>query len=401
MFLAIHVKAWGLAMKMRSAAWAMTTAAMLVVGLVSMEEATASGTEVPLVKGRVLTAAGTPAGRTRISMLAWPADDRLGRLAVGESFGRAVLAGAVTDAGGRYSLTTDSLDRLASVADGNGVVNVDVIAERADGTRAVASTPLSEGTTRNLRARRLSSDSPGKPESSAVLMPDLRLQRWAGARGTAAANSSGARQSLATSCGTTYIADLGLHDALIGAHYDTTSSVRHDWEFTAGASATLGVGVSSTGGYGSWRASGSTTNSSSVTINFPEATSNRHDYTKYSWGKYRTRCYEGGNLISTTYQAKVRTLAGGASTWSPPSAPSAGHCVYYPKSAVFSKTSTKQSTHSTGADVSSALGIDLSVQSGYTTSSKVTYRFDQGRQLCGTKDYPGANLTSGLFVAKL
>ena len=65
-----------------------------------------------------------------------------------------------------------------------------------------------------------------------------------------------------------------------------------------------------------------------------------------------------------------------------------------------SKTAGRAKTHTTGSDVSAAIGIDLSSQSGYTSSSKVSFSFSSTRHLCGTTDYPGADKNSGLLVGK-
>jgi hypothetical protein len=54
----------------------------------------------------------------------------------------------------------------------------------------------------------------------------------------------------------------------------------------------------------------------------------------------------------------------------------------------------------TGSAVLAAIGTDVSSQSGYTSSSKVSFSFASTRDLCGTTDYPGADKNTGLLVGK-
>ena len=383
----------------------MVLALAMTVGPTASGVAQAADGDVVLAHGKVITAGKAPARNAQVTMLAWPTDKQLAAMKVGDTFKLQVLSTTETDDDGNYALSIDSIASLAPVADWAGNVNVDIRAIDAQGTQTQVSVPLAP--TLGAAAKQVQAGAAPRAMSDSVAA-DVPVMVFGKLGETTAEVEARVGKSVPApptgfdkDCSTQYISDLGLHTALIGAHYDTTSYVRHDWEFNVGASTTLGVGVSPTGAQGTWKASGSVTNSASTSISWPEATANQHVYTDYSWGKYRTRCFDGSTLLSQSYSARVRTLAGGASTYSPASAPAVSKCTYYAKGASMSKTQTKQTTHATGSDVSGVIGIDLSVQSGYTTASKVSYRFDEGRDLCGTKDYPASSYPSGLLVGRL
>jgi len=186
-------------------------------------------------------------------------------------------------------------------------------------------------------------------------------------------------------CGVIYQGDMGNHSVWVGGHYSTTTGVTHDLEYANGATSSLGVGVSSSGAWGSYRASGTSSVSASGTINYPATSGRQHDYTEFNYDKYLVGC-------AGTNKCEVRAThwVGGGHTYVPPAAPTATHCVLHGAGEIFTLERTSAYNFSTGADVSSAIGIDLSAQTGYTASAKVTFRFAATRHLCGTNGDPGA-----------
>jgi hypothetical protein len=48
-------------------------------------------------------------------------------------------------------------------------------------------------------------------------------------------------------------------------------------------------------------------------------------------------------------------------------------------------------TWSNGVDTNGPIGIDLSIQTGYSSSATATFKFSKDSRLCGTNDVPGAD----------
>ncbi|CCH77040.1 hypothetical protein BN12_160015 [Nostocoides japonicum T1-X7] len=202
--------------------------------------------------------------------------------------------------------------------------------------------------------------------------------------GSGASAPSNAPQ--APSCQWRLISDLGYKTVWVGGTYVTNGGAKADLVYGSGASSTLGIGVSTSGSYGSFKASGSTTVSSNSSVNFPAYTGLQHDYTQFDYGKYGLSC----DGIYLNYKVQARYWAGGASVYHPSSAPTANYCVSQVSGSSFTKSSSTAYTFSTGADVSGAIGIDLSTRTGYTPAAKVTYSFTSTRRLCGTSGAPTA-----------
>jgi hypothetical protein len=120
----------------------------------------------------------------------------------------------------------------------------------------------------------------------------------------------------------------------------------------------------------------------------------QHDYTYFNYDKYLVGC-----TGSMKYQVRATSWVGGASTWVPPTAPTANYCLSYAKGTTFTKDTTTAYNFSSGADLSGAIGIDLSARTGYSSSAKVKFVFGATRHLCGTNGYPGSTTPSRL-VAK-
>jgi hypothetical protein len=78
-----------------------------------------------------------------------------------------------------------------------------------------------------------------------------------------------------------------------------------------------------------------------------------------------------------------------------------GKCVPFGPRVHFNKTSNTAYNFTTGYEVRAAIGIDLSTQTGYSTTARLHY-FNRSssvtRQLCGNTDFPSGN--TSFVVAK-
>lgn len=96
---------------------------------------------------------------------------------------------------------------------------------------------------------------------------------------------------------------------------------------------------------------------------------------------------------------KARPYSSVASTsYGSATAPTASYCASQVAGATITKQSTAALTWSNGLNIDYYLGIDLSTQTGYTSTAKLTFKFNAARRLCGTHDSPGG--TPRRLVAK-
>jgi hypothetical protein len=186
-------------------------------------------------------------------------------------------------------------------------------------------------------------------------------------------------------CGASFLKDVGIHSVWVGGHYSTTAGVVHSLEYTRGATSSLGVGTSVSGRFGTFSAGGTTAVSSSGTVGYPASTGRQHDYPFFDYGSYLVGC--AGTM---RHVVRARSWAGGATYWTPPTSPRAPFCVTHQKGTSFVQDRTSAYTFASGADLSGVIGIDLSSQTGYSSTMKVRFTFTgRSGHLCGTSGLPG------------
>lgn len=174
----------------------------------------------------------------------------------------------------------------------------------------------------------------------------------------------------------------GPRTTTVGTTYSHVPGVSMHFTYGSGQSSSLGVAVSGSGTDGSWSASGTHSISSDSSESFPTfsgATSN-HERTEFVYKEFTVEC--------AGFQTQATSFAGGATTTTA-TPPSAGFCVTQGVGTSFTKHSSSAFTFTGGVSMSGPLGVDLSAQTGYSTSAELTYGFTQRRDLCGTDGFPG------------
>lgn len=381
-----------------------------------------------LAKGKLLEADGRPAAEATVTIYAVPNETADDPMVEGESRTFEVIGSFKTDNQGRYAAAVKRSD-LARHRDRGGNVNAELIARDARGNMATMSIGLSpiDGSTGAVAvAPRPAADAPltpvqvadltlGDPATSvaknssvgtkgdARTTDSVQTKQWVKPIASTDAFVGGAgvstiSQAPTIACGSTLVTNMGNRTTWVGGTYVTTSGVVADLIHLAGSSSTLGVGVSASGSYGSFSASGTNSRSTDSETTFPAHSTLQHAYTGFVWGKYGYWCDNRPGYYE--YKALSRYHGGGASTWNPGSAPStpSGYCASYVSGSSFTKTTTTAYSFSTGADTSGSIGIDLSSRTGYSTTLKASYKFSATRKLCGTNGLP-AN-TPGRLVAR-
>ncbi len=346
----------------------------LAVGLLAVATAPASlasSTVTTSIVGRLVDAEGQGRAHETVVLYAWPNNDVLRRMKLNDSAPLTPIASASTGSDGRFTLSPSS-QALVSASDRFGNVNADLRAVFADGTsQLLTSTGLKR-----------SSDQVNGTSQSTAQVGTLHMSETA----SSARPTQSVALPNAPSCSTVYKSDLGNRGVWIGGHYSTKSSITHKLVYSEGATSTLGIGVSTSGVFGTFKASGSAVASSTAEESYPSSTGLQHDYTYFDYGKYALTC----DGVPISYSARVRYFAGGAWTYAPSAAPAAKYCVPQASGSGFTKSTSKAYTDSTGADTSGAIGIDLSSRTGYTSTAKVTFTFHSASSLCGTNGAPGS-----------
>jgi hypothetical protein len=186
--------------------------------------------------------------------------------------------------------------------------------------------------------------------------------------------------------------NLGPQWAIVGQTYSATTKVTHTLSYSSGASSSLGIGISSSGAYGSWEAGGSNSKSSTITNDYPEYGNHRGVYYKseFDYGKYRIMCAYGKYNQKEYYEVRARYYYGGEKVTSA-YIPKATYCVPELKGGKFTRTKTKAITWTDGASLGDAVGVNFSVETGYSSDATVTYSFNADRYICGTGGAPGGS----------
>jgi len=197
-------------------------------------------------------------------------------------------------------------------------------------------------------------------------------------------------------CGETLVKNLGQVQTNVGQTYSTNSGSYQHYITQSDTSSTLGVGFSTTGGYGSFSASGTVTRSHSDLWDYGKRSGWFRYIGWYSYGKYEQWCYPiyGDYAHRSIYAYVARAITGGQNggvvqtLGTAPSVPDS-YCRALGAGVSTTKSSSVAHTFGSGVEISSAIGIDLSSRTGYSTGISVESKNTgtTNKQLCGTDGY--------------
>lgn len=373
-------------------------------------------------QGRVSARGGQdPAAGATVYLQAWPSEEDLAEMEVGDPLELTPIARTVTDERGRFSLRIDPDVDIEGLWSEQGSMDVDLVAvHEGDVTsHAFSLTPDDDSSDDDQDPFVAHVDRPNGKVTKLISL-DLEL-------GSPAATELGPPADDAENVEEAEDGTDGLEDAEAGGsadddlspqgHYNgscpggeglkenygdkwvnvgsihtATSGKSMKFTYTGSASSSLGVGVSASGDYGSFEASGTVERSRSNTTTFPEysTSTSLHLDTAFSYGKYCVQYYDSMHGTGHRYEARATRHEGGTNSRST-SIPStdASNCVAYNVSGSGGeKTTTNAITWTNGAKLGSSIGIDLSSRTGYRTDAKIEYAFDTPGRLCGTHDKP-------------
>jgi hypothetical protein len=336
-----------------------------------------------VVEGRLLDERERPiAGH--VTLVAWPRQELLAPLGVGDGVKLVPVGKAVAADDGSFVLRIDPDVPMGELMEGDGTVNFDVVGE-SDGRWAITSFHRRLVDARAGAARASSTGDGAGPSSGRDLT--LRLRHGA----ARPAGMSEPAPVTDRQCMTIVHAVWdGVLDT-VGEVY-TGPNATGDLKYLSGSTSTVGVGFSASGDYGSFEASGTSTVSSTSEVNFPTQGQRRLTVfrTTFGWKKFELRCfaYPYGPWTSAGFEARAVEFQGGTYQYTAGSPPSATYCTSYLKGSSFSKDTASAIQFTNGAKIGSFIGIDLSTRTGFNTSTKITFTFVNAGRLCGSNGYP-------------
>ena len=376
------------------------------------------------VQGSVKTSNGSgPASGAEVYLQAWPNAESLAQLEVGDFVAPTPIGKTVADASGRYRVRIDPNVDVEHLKSQLGTLDVEVVAMH-DGDIVVHGFPIFAA------ERGQAADSQAvyvhprtgevlAPMTAALVMGKPAATRRGGTVDEAwddggtppnPADVGGDAEQPSTGGGFTIMGhyngscpggeglktNFGLRAVNVGEIAIAAYGKKMRFTYQGAASSTLGYALSSTGGYGSWSASGTVSaersSGSTNTTTFPWYTNQNSRYldTYFSYGKFCVQYYDSVHGVGHRYQTRRIRHEGGTNARSAtiPATPSS-YCVPYRLAgSTETKANTDAITWTNGAKLSGAIGIDLSSRTGFRTDAKMEFEFTTPGRLCGTHDTP-------------
>ncbi|WP_460792913.1 hypothetical protein [Nocardioides maradonensis] len=198
-------------------------------------------------------------------------------------------------------------------------------------------------------------------------------------------------------CIDTLVHDYGNRPALVNASGSLFRYATTDFTYSQGAESTVGVGFSLSGDYGSFKLSGTASTSSTFAEGFPAKTSGY--YGRRSWFNvrvYKVFCYS--TRVSQTHYETRSVWAGGASTYAFKSTPTARYCTFQERGSSPTSGTSASETWSGGLSAKAAIGINLSIKTGFSKEAVNAFHFSRSGRLCGVDSVPAQ--TPHILIAK-
>ncbi|WP_449281463.1 hypothetical protein [Leucobacter sp.] len=320
-------------------------------------------------------------GEPGIAVLyAWPSNEELAALAVGERLNMDVVAKAEVSPEGEFELRLADGAGLSEYSSESGDLNLLLSAE-FDGSVYEYNVGLDPVAVENAE--------PGEAAVESVAPEPV-----------ADVEATSGRAYAEKGCSTKKVAELGSKWVTVASIYSSNTGTEITHSYREGQATTMGVAVALSGANAGYEVSGTTTVSSTGTIGFGTSTGKtaEHLQTLFQHGKFTSYCSVGkGGTRSKTYMRAYNWI-GGARSY-PASMPTARYCVPYKKNGSYVRDSGDQTTRTHAVSI---VGVKLPATTAWSKSGKTTYRFkSKGGKLCGAKSHANDRSKSpGSIVAK-
>lgn len=332
---------------------------------------------VSAASGQVIGVDGKkPVSNAQVFLFAWPNSDAMAKLADGDRFERIPLGKSSSDEYGYYQIRIDPAVDFSMCWSQSGSMDCELVTLTDDGFSSVSFSILKAE--QNLETAKMSDD-------SAYLNAELQDIIQGAKLNITLMPKSDETPEMILGAGEYLIETYPAQWVNVGNILIANFGYTEQFVYTAGATSAIGVGISTTGNYGTYSAGGTVSRSSTCTVSFPvySAPTTRFMDTMYVFKKYR--CYFG----IWYYCVRAEDFAGGTRT---------SRICYYPTDGNFrtpyepgSVAVIDQGVASTwedGAKVSYLIGINLSSRCGYASNAKMIFNFTAGGWLYGETNYP-------------
>lgn len=387
----------------------------------SVVEAPSVSTAQLNITGTIRGVSGSPVEPVRVRVYAWPPDFAESP----DGFSLVLLGETEADAQGAFSVRPDYSRLWAEIASSRSqtrgpidAIDIEVVADSSSGLASYTTTAQVTPAARTMRFGLLTAveqntsdpvsasragQALGANRASATATRldstglNIEMQMIGFGQDTAASDGSVSAAAAPPMLGGCYLSrDLGSRLTHVGALGSTTTGYTGRLKYTSGATTSVTAGISASGAYGTFTASGTTSRTSTGTVSFPTYTNAGYRImrTQFNYGIYR--CMIGPNVFR--WVTRVTSFDSGSSPWAA-TMPAANYCVRYSAGSGFTKTTSAARTLTAAVSgMYSAIGMNMSAQTGYNTSLQAAFTFPSSRQLCGTHGTPGNS--PGTLVVK-
>jgi hypothetical protein len=324
--------------------------------------------------GRLLDASGRPSAGT-VALIAWPNEEWNRSVQAGDTIPTPTVGWGDALGDGSFSLTVDPALVPSDYVNADGRVNLEAIGWIGDrqGSWSFAAEIATADTGTPLAAQ---------PEITVRATMPLTATETAATTSRQATNVA---PRVGEICSYRLLSTSDRW-VVIGESWPYGSD-RGWMKSSSSHSVTVGVAVSSTGAYGGWTASGSSTSSSGVTFEWAESTAYRDFRVGERFGKYRLWCSSSG--WRNDYKERYVLSTGGYTNASLGSPPSYTNCTTV-AAGLWQRDSSlgSHTVFTTGVKISSLIGIDLSVDTNYASTRILKYRLVSQGKVCGSNTVP-------------
>jgi hypothetical protein len=331
-----------------------------------------------IASGSVRDAQGRPASGQAV-LLAFPPQDVLSGLKVGDSVDVVPVGKARVGANGSFALRWDPLIPIDRFTSSYGTVDLEVLVDGPAGASVVAFSREVTPDGSIGAAAHDTGDGRAADEVALTLDPGLGSSK----------RSRDARETATLAAAPIYCTNTlkALYPPVwhLVAELYTGSHATVDFTYAVGTQSTLGVGLSVSGSAGSFSQSGKITVGSTGSINFAEVPQNqrRVEETQWRYGKWDVSC-----PTAPHFEARPHSWIGGSTYYNAASTPSAPYCTPYLIGDRPSIDQHQAIEWSNGVRISGIIGVDLSSTTGFTSKAAQKWTFRANGKLCGTNAYP-------------
>lgn len=371
------------------------TAALIGSGLmVATSTAATASEEAPLVSGTITDANGRVAEGAKVAVFVEPAASE--KLKEGQTLTFTPIGTATTDANGKYTVTYDTSVDLAKYIDSSNQLNLSVAIQSGGSVFTTIAQPEVDSQAGVVTAARATaanprfSVAPGRADLK-LTSPASRITR-AKAASTNGARASSAENPVLPQAVTTSVSvvkNYGGRKTVVGTWVSDTANVRQSFTYSRSAKSSLGLAVSSTGKAGSFKKGGTKSKSSTAAVGFGTQKGKgawRYN-TEFNYQKRKYTYCVNGQYCWSEYKIEPMYWIGGATRSSAPNY-SANHCVKQAAGTSFTIAKTDAWTFATGVSNSGMTVVDLSSETGFSSTAKQSITFTKKGRLCGKNGPP-------------